>query len=84
MATFKLFFVRIQNSLTNFVQDNKLSVWVLNRRRWSFQQKDKILFSDWHNCPKIIAVVVEAIKNVYSPGKTSTILVPWGSSNVVK
>ena len=39
-------FVRIQKSLTNLVQDNKISVWVLNRRCWSFQQKCNILFSD--------------------------------------
>ena len=45
----------------------------------------KILFSDsiWHYCLKIIALVVEAIKNVYSPGKTSKIsVVPWDGFNM--
>ena len=47
----------------------------------------KILFSDsiWHYCLRIIALVVEAIKNVYSPGITSKIsVVPWDSFNMTK
>ena len=74
------------------------SLWLFLTRHWSFLfvyikssslvmsiNLCKILFSDWHNCPRIIAQVVEAIKIVYSPGKTSNIsLVSWGSSNMMK